>query len=130
MDGFGDAEATEAPAVQSVNPFADAEKVSELKDWVKPVAYDYARFGGGAGINETDTWGASGHRYEWLEEYGDVGPKVPELELMLYGPENRTSQGREMHVYEYNVIYDGTEQLKPIKNVSCSPTFVCLSAKR
>lgn len=33
-------------------------------------------------------WASSGAIYEWNEEYGDVGPKFPDLEDQLFGKNN------------------------------------------
>jgi hypothetical protein len=38
-------------------------------------------------------WAASAAKYEWKEEYGDVGPEVPELEKILFGDVFRNRQG-------------------------------------
>lgn len=43
-----------------------------------------------AQIVDTQPSAASARVYEWNEEYGDVGPCIPELERELFGdPENR-----------------------------------------
>lgn len=38
-----------------------------------------------AGIMTTGTFDGSAPIYQWDDEYGDVGPKMPELELELFG---------------------------------------------
>ena len=43
-------------------------------------------------------WNSSAARYEWLDSFGDVAPRVPELESMLFGEaELRGSTGREFN---------------------------------
>lgn len=43
-------------------------------------------------------WNSSAARYEWQDSFGDVAPKVPELEGMLFGEaELRGSTGREFN---------------------------------
>lgn len=32
-----------------------------------------------------ENWASSAARYEWQDSYGDVAPKVPELENVLFG---------------------------------------------
>lgn len=38
-------------------------------------------------------WMHKAAKYEWKEEYGDVGPEVPELEKLLYGSQLRVRKG-------------------------------------
>lgn len=43
---------------------------------------------------ENVEWDGSARTYEWNDEYGDVGPKVPELEIELFGEKgNRQKTG-------------------------------------
>lgn len=37
------------------------------------------------GVISSDTFDGSAPVYQWNEEYGDVGPKIPELEMELFG---------------------------------------------
>ncbi|KAF4994420.1 hypothetical protein FGRMN_5839 [Fusarium graminum] len=50
--------------------------------WTEPQAIDYTSMTTG---NPDQTWGCNVRTYEWQDEYGDVGPKYPELELDLFG---------------------------------------------
>lgn len=45
---------------------------------------------------EVSTWGANAAKYEWDEDYGDVGPEHKELEEMLFGDEHKVVQGEEI----------------------------------
>lgn len=36
---------------------------------------------------EAPTWASSAEKYEWSDEYGDIGPEHPELEKQLFGDE-------------------------------------------
>ena len=42
-------------------------------------------------------WGASAQKFEWKEEYGDVAPRVPELELQLFNHEFINRKGKAMN---------------------------------
>lgn len=87
------------------------ENVQRVKDaeWEKPQAYDYDTYNaeskakaskdaakdpaeGGEPTKET-VWGAEAARYEWKDEYGDVGPEDPVLEKMLFRGEHEVSVG-------------------------------------
>lgn len=54
--------------------------------WVQPAKYDYTAFQSDEALAQFD--GAM-RIYEWdEEEFGDVGPKFPELEKELFGDPN------------------------------------------
>lgn len=61
------------------NPEA-AHKVARDKGWTDPVPFEYAEL---ADKNHLE-WAGVAIRYEWKDEYGDVGPAVPELEDQLF----------------------------------------------
>ena len=50
--------------------------------WTEPEAIDYTSM---ATSDDTQTWGCTARTYDWKDEYGEVGPKYPELELELFG---------------------------------------------
>ncbi|KAJ3525590.1 hypothetical protein NM208_g11576 [Fusarium decemcellulare] len=50
--------------------------------WTQPQAFDYTAL---ASQNTEQSWGCNARSYDWKDEYGDVGPKYPELELELFG---------------------------------------------
>lgn len=55
--------------------------------WTEPKAVDYTSL---EPANYEKPWGSHERAYEWKDEYGDVGPKYPELELELFGdPDTR-----------------------------------------
>jgi len=87
---------TEQPA-PTINPQAHG--------WTKPVAYNYITYNGdGGGGFAADSgedaafdkaaqrncggdynWAGNAAVYEFKDEYGDVPPRIPELEDMLFG---------------------------------------------
>lgn len=82
----------------------NAESVQRSRDagWVEPEKYDYDAYNanpkepGEAPLDpafELPTWAANAIKYEWKDEYGDVGPAHPELEAMLFGKDNRVIEG-------------------------------------
>jgi ATP-dependent RNA helicase DDX3X len=75
----------------------DAEK-NTVGNWVPRQAYDYeiytaTRDPGLPRGEPSGQWAASGARYEWKEEYGDVAPRDERLEKMLFGEETDEPSG-------------------------------------
>ena len=106
MSANGDAVADVTDKLAEAN-LKNAEFVQRSREagWVEPVKYDYEAYAAGpkdAGeaaapdsTFELPTWAANAIKYEWKDEYGDVGPAHPELEAMLFGKDNRVTEGKE-----------------------------------
>ncbi|KDN61868.1 putative DEAD/DEAH box helicase [Colletotrichum sublineola] len=60
---------------------------NEGKQWTTPLPYNYEELAQQGPVETTD-WEGNGAVYEWNDEFGDVGPKFPELELALFGDPN------------------------------------------
>ena len=83
------------------------DRVKEAK-WGDRQEYDYAKYTAApndktstASISDlptadAPTWAANAAKYEWTEDYGDVGPAHDELEKMLFGDEHKMEQGSEL----------------------------------
>lgn len=59
-------------------------------EWSEREAFDYATYTAERDPDAprgqpTGQWAASGPRYEWKEEFGDVAPRDEALERMLFG---------------------------------------------
>lgn len=55
--------------------------------WIVQQATDYTS---AEGDESMPTWDGNAPVYQWSDEFGDVGPKFPNLELELFGdPETR-----------------------------------------
>ncbi len=74
-------------------------RVKEAK-WATPQGFDYAKYN--AGPSESDqpqgdhsNWAANAAKYEWKDDYGDIGPEHEVLEKMLFGDEHKVQQGDE-----------------------------------
>lgn len=73
--------------------------------WVEPVKYDYNTYNASgkdlqAAQAQEDAaplpaWAANATKYEWSDDYGDVGPAHPLLEEMLFGIEEHVTEGGE-----------------------------------
>jgi len=94
---------TEAPA-QGRNP--------QEHGWVAQNSYDYSAYmmtskelaesraaaaaedaGLGLGVETGGDWASNAAVYEWNDEFGDVGPRHPELEKQLFGQDNHVKSG-------------------------------------
>jgi len=71
--------AAEAAAAAGAEAIADAEAPPAIED-----TKDLPAVGGLA----PNDWACNGAKYEWNEEYGDVGPRFELLEHQLFGKEN------------------------------------------
>lgn len=68
--------------LSGVGPNAEAaQRVAREKGWTEPVPFEYAEL---ANNKDHRDWAGIAVRYEWKDEYGDVGPAVPELEDQLF----------------------------------------------
>lgn len=78
-------------------------KLAREKGWVQPTAYNYTAQAPPNGTDSANTptamdsgmplWMSKAVKYDWKEEYGDVGDAIPELEAELFGSEFRTKKG-------------------------------------
>lgn len=67
-------------------------------------------------------WAGAGGKYEWVDEYGDVAPDVPELEKDLFGEGPPDAVGEHMENIAVSAQIEGPEKLKPIFKVSNTPS--------
>ncbi|KAL1957360.1 hypothetical protein VTO42DRAFT_6040 [Malbranchea cinnamomea] len=103
-----------------VNPAAIARE----KGWATPEKYDYDRYKTATGPQPVDEgipadliWGARAAKYEWCDEYGDVGPANPELEKMLFGNEFINRKGNKFeNLRNIPVTAETTDRPDPIKS--------------
>jgi ATP-dependent RNA helicase DDX3X len=93
---------SEAPVAESATP---PKKNPQEAGWVEKQPYNYDTYNksskelfdeglapGGLGAQD---WASNAAKYEWDEEYGDVGPAFPELEAQLFSGELRMRTGIE-----------------------------------
>lgn len=76
----------------------EAAKRSRDAGWAEPAKYDYDAYNATAGTREERIaaeeaqnlpgWAANAQKYEWSDEYGDVGPRHEALEDMLFNNED------------------------------------------
>ena len=85
------------PAVRTDEMEANSAKARQL-GWVEPLPFNYEGLTAirGRSIEDLSLWGHGAAKYEWNDEYGDVGPPVPALEAELFGSEFRNRQGHKL----------------------------------
>lgn len=85
-------------------------------EWNEREAFDYATYTAERDPDAprgqpTGQWAASGRRYEWKEEFGDVAPRDEALERMLFGdPGDETENmgiGIQFEKFVHNPHYHG-----------------------
>lgn len=80
------------------NMNAEAAALAREKGWAEPQRYDYSIYtaSGQPGDDSTtpySAWASNATKYEWKDDYGDVGPRNEELEKMLFRDEYTNRAG-------------------------------------
>ncbi|KAK2001220.1 DEAD/DEAH box helicase [Colletotrichum falcatum] len=93
---------------------------NEGKQWTTPLPYNYEQLAQQGPVETTD-WEGNAAVYEWNDEFGDVGPKFPELELTLFGdPRTRRDHtGIDFSaISTVEVTQEGTIRVDPVQSYS------------
>ena len=124
---------TNNAATNGVGPVKNVEAAKEARDkgWVEPQEYDYsAAAAPPAGVAQAvdqgaPSWAHNAVKYEWQEDFGDVGPKIPELEEQLFRSEFLNRKGLKFgDLCAIKVTAEAEEKPAPISDVSVtSPTY-------
>ncbi|KAK7426764.1 hypothetical protein QQZ08_006800 [Neonectria magnoliae] len=83
--------------------------------WTEPQSIDYTAL---SSENPNQVWGSDARVYDWKDEFGDVGPKYPELELELFGePSTRKEQtGLDFsRIESIEVQQEGPVKIDPVR---------------
>ncbi|PGH12646.1 hypothetical protein AJ79_04144 [Helicocarpus griseus UAMH5409] len=119
------AEAIDQAAAPASNLNAEAAALAREKGWVEPQRYDYGTYNApppkpgddGGFTADLPEWASSAAKYEWKEEYGDVGPRNEELENMLFHSEHINRMGDHFErLREIKVTAETTHQPDPVKS--------------
>ena len=85
---------------------AAIKRVKEA-DWSVPEKYNYDSYNAGnkeeyealiAAQQVVPEWASNAVRYEWSDDFGDVGPESKELEEILFGDAYKMTEGAKMEV--------------------------------
>lgn len=81
----------------------NAAAIGRVKEanWNPPEKFNYDAYNADSkekreaaeAVQEAPAWAANAVKYEWSEDYGDVGPEYEELEHALFGDENQMKVG-------------------------------------
>ncbi|KAH8776950.1 P-loop containing nucleoside triphosphate hydrolase protein [Hyaloscypha finlandica] len=129
---------TEQPAIEQGSEAPAAEKKADPQayGWAAPTKYDYETFNktnkeleeAQASVQPTENqaefggissgdWANKGALYEWKEEYGDIGPRFPELEKQLFASEFHVRSGIKFDtLQEITVTQEGYGRIEPVKS--------------
>ncbi|TKA81621.1 hypothetical protein B0A49_01255 [Cryomyces minteri] len=89
--------------------------------WAPTSAYDYDTYnastkGDKDGLGEVGpAWASTAAKYEWNEEYGDVGPAVPALEAQLFNHEFVMRAGSAIKSLEFTVTVESPNAICPVR---------------
>ncbi|KAL6237052.1 hypothetical protein BDW75DRAFT_229012 [Aspergillus navahoensis] len=112
------------------NKNIEASDLARKKGWVEPKDYDYEKYVAALlsekptedGENSQDEqtvpkWAANAAKYEWNEEYGDVGPENNHLEEQLFRSEFINRTGLKIgNLQNIEVVAESQERPSPIKS--------------
>jgi len=92
------------------------------KGWTEPVPYNYSTTGAQDAAEDAFThpeaaWLSDAVRYEWSDEYGEVGPANPDLEQKLFYSEKSVKAGALIKAYEFEVTLEGPIHIHPVRDV-------------
>jgi ATP-dependent RNA helicase DDX3X len=82
----------------------EAAALAREKGWTEPEKYDYEKYAqppprDAEPAPEAMIWGARAAKYEWKDEYGEIGPPNEELEKMLFHGEHINRAGDDFEQY-------------------------------
>lgn len=128
----GNSEAASGPNPHFTDAWAvdDDKQTAKLGDqpgWAKALFTDNdmpVKTGGVLNANLLPEWLSNAAKYEWKDEFGDVGPEDPELEAQIFHPDLMLTAGEWVKILsEIQVHQEGPKQVKPIKSVSLYTTL-------
>ncbi|KAJ9660954.1 hypothetical protein H2201_006682 [Coniosporium apollinis] len=98
----------------------DAREKARLHGFVERTPYDYSVYASGrkdddGADREEPAWLANAAIYEWNDDYGDVGPAIPQLEIELFGSDYRMQAGTKFDAFKYEVTVEAPEPVHPIR---------------
>lgn len=114
----------------------EAENKAREHGYTAPVPYDYSAYqddGKGSDMLASATRAAAAQaaRYEWKGEYGEVGPKIPELEAILFSDEFKYEAGTQrdrIEDFRTEITSNGDLKFVAITNVSTSQRFIVITS--
>ncbi|KAI9819264.1 MAG: hypothetical protein M1827_007420 [Pycnora praestabilis] len=95
------------------------------KGWVEPTAFNYEVYNANTPesreavetlVPDLPAWASNAAKYEWADDFGDVGPAHPELEAQLFSTD-RVMKNREglRALTEFTVTFESEKQIRPVR---------------
>jgi ATP-dependent RNA helicase DDX3X len=112
----------------------EANKKARDHKWVDKTEYDYNRYNpkdkNAPPSDSVDlpSWASNAVKYEWQDEWGDVGPRVAELEAELFDLEFLHRKGHNYNKLELEVKAEGGVHIDPIAKVRSTVNMLGWSA--
>ncbi|PWY92862.1 DEAD/DEAH box RNA helicase [Aspergillus heteromorphus CBS 117.55] len=128
MDGIDVSDMSQAlmeSAGNETTKSTEAANVAREKGWVAPEGYDYNKYTSvappvqpeGEGDDALPEWAGKAAKYEWKDEFGDVGPQNTELEEMLFRNDYINRTGLKIgNLQNIEVIAESRERPNPVKS--------------
>lgn len=91
---LGDVTNTMRDATLNENMNQEAAQKARAHGWIEPSNYDYEALA--STKVEPSTWASNAQKYEWKDEYGDVGPEDEKLEEYLFKNQHIVRKGAKM----------------------------------
>jgi ATP-dependent RNA helicase DDX3X len=96
--------------------------------WSEPIPYDYSTADRSAGDGGPEsTWLSDAAKYEWSDEFGDVGPANPTLEQELYHGEFLLKAGAHVKALSFKIDLQGPERIHPVAKAGVPSNSPCFS---
>lgn len=95
----------DAPApLAEKDPNVDPAAMARSKGWSEPQKYNYDLYNAQElkvlEDGSEGQWASNAAKYEWKEEYGDIGPRHEELEKMLFHSDLTARAGEMFEKYD------------------------------
>lgn len=113
----------DAAAASKAQQKADDLQRATDAGWQRPIPFEYEATRSNAGPGEQHgnaEWLSDAVVYEWMDEYGEVGPRDEALEKQLYENPDIQRRGGEagMKNLSFKVRIDGLDKVLPFRSVS------------
>ncbi|KAI9767346.1 MAG: hypothetical protein M1840_005755 [Geoglossum simile] len=107
-------EAEQALAALSLNGSSDDAAKSHPAGWVERQKFDYEAYAAEAAA--LDAVGNEA-RYEWKDDYGEVGPRIPAIEKALFEGESIMTVGDELNkITRIDVFQESPTKISPVSS--------------
>lgn len=95
------ADTTDAHNKDANTQAGDSAARAREQGWAKPEKYNYSAYNASTreereaveSMLELSDWASNAAKYEWKDEFGDIGPPHPELERQLFHEGTGTHSG-------------------------------------